>query len=305
MAIIIDDKKKVLIQGITGREGRIRTRLMMDYGTNVVAGVTPGRGGEDINGTKVYDTVSEAIEAHGKIDISVIFVPGLFVRDAAIEAIENGIDFLVIIPDRVPIHDTITITAYAKRRGCSFIGPNTLGIISPGKAVCGMIGGKKDTAEEWFRPGTIGVISRSGGMTSALSYYLTKAGLGQSTAVHVGGDAIIGQTIPEVAIRFEQDPETRIIAIFGEIGGTQEENLAQQVIEKRVTKPIVAYIGGKTVKTGTRFSHAGAIIEGTRGRYESKVESLKSAGVFVAKTISELVDKTRRIHGLEDGNNQG
>ncbi|HID32525.1 MAG TPA: succinate--CoA ligase subunit alpha [bacterium (Candidatus Stahlbacteria)] len=300
MAIIIDKDKKVLIQGITGREGRARTRLMLDYGTQVIGGVTPGRGGEEVYGLPVYDTVAEAVEHHGTIDISVIFVPGPYVRDAAIEAIENRVGFLVIIPDRVPIHDTLTIIDYGRRYGSSFIGPNTLGIISPQKAVCGMIGGRKETATQWFGPGGIGVISRSGGMTSALSYYLTRAGMGQSTAVHIGGDAVVGQTIGEIGLRFEEDPQTRMIALFGEIGGTQEERLAQMVIEQKITKPIVAYIGGRGAKSGTRFSHAGAIVEGKKGSHESKVESLRSAGVYVAETISELVTEARRIHGLED-----
>ncbi|RKX68977.1 succinate--CoA ligase subunit alpha [candidate division WOR-3 bacterium] len=305
MAILIDQKKKVLIQGITGREGRARTRLMLDYGTKVIGGVTPGHGGEEVFGLPVYDTVKEAVEAHGTIDVSVLFVPGPFVRDAAIEAIENGIKLLVIIPDRVPIHDTLTIVALARRKGASFIGPNTLGVISPHRAVLGMIGGRIETAREWFRPGDIGVISRSGGMTTSLSYYLTRAGLGQSTAVHIGGDAVVGETIPEIALRFEADPQTRLMVIFGEIGTTQEENLAQAIRAGKITKPIVAYIGGRGAKAGTRFSHAGAIIEGGRGGYESKVAALRSAGVHVAQTITELVETARRIHGMEVGNNQG
>ena len=267
---------------------------MLDYGTRVIGGVTPGRGGEEVLGLPVYDTVAEAVDHHGRIDISVLFVPGPAVRDAAIEAIENRIGFLVIIPDRVPIHDTMTIVGYARKRGARFLGPNTLGVISPGKAVCGMIGGRTQTAKEWFCPGGVGVISRSGGMTSSLSYYLTRAGLGQSTAVHCGGDAVVGQTIWELALEFEADPETKMIVIFGEIGGTQEETLARYMNEGKVTKPVLAYIGGRGAKAGTRFSHAGAIIEGKKGSYESKVEALRKAGAFVATTLNELIEEARR-----------
>lgn len=288
MAILVDEKSRVVVQGITGREGLVRTRLMKDYGTLVVAGVTPGKGGDKVLDVPVYDTVEEAWEQCGPLDISVIFVPARLVKNAALEAIDAGVKFLTIVPDRVPIFDVLEIARLAKDKGAMFVGPNTLGIISPGKAVLGMIGGRAERAREWFRPGEIGVSSRSGGMTSAISYYLTEAGLGQSTVIHVGGDAVLGLSHPEVMELFEKDEQTRMVAMFGEIGTTQEERVADLIDKGKFTKPLIAYVGGKAAKSGTRFSHAGAIVEGTRGSYESKVQKLKEAGVHVVDSISEI-----------------
>jgi len=297
MAILVNEHSRVIIQGITGREGMVRTQLMKDYGTKVVAGVTPGRGGQDVYGVPVYDSVVQAWEKQGPVDVSVIFVPAALVKNAALEAIDAGVKLLVIVPDRVPIHDVLEIAARAEEKGARFVGPNTLGLVSPGKAVLGMIGGRAERAREWFRPGSIGVSSRSGGMTSAISYYLTKAGLGLSTIVHVGGDAVIGLSHPEVMALFEDDPETRMAVMFGEIGTTQEERVADLVERRRFTKPLVAYIGGKAAKSGTRFSHAGAIVEGTRGSYETKVKRLREVGVHVVDAISDIPVKAREILG--------
>jgi succinyl-CoA synthetase alpha subunit len=188
----------------------------------------------------------------------------------------------------VPIYDVLEISRLAQEKGVRFIGPNTLGLISPGRAVLGMIGGRAQRAKEWFRPGHIGVSSRSGGMSSAISYYLTEAGLGQSTIIHVGGDAIVGLTHSEVMELFEEDDETKIIVLFGEIGTTQEERVADLIEQGKFTKPLIAYIGGKAAKSGARFSHAGAIVEGTRGSYESKVKRLKEVGVHIVKAISDI-----------------
>lgn len=288
MSILVDEKSRVVVQGITGREGMVRTRLMKDYGTHVVAGVTPGKGGGEIFGVPVYDTVEEAWERSGPLDISVIFVPAPLVKDAALEAIDAGVKFLTIVPDRVPIFDVLEIARAAKDKGAVFIGPNTLGLVSPGKAVLGMIGGRAERAREWFRAGDIGVSSRSGGMTSAISYYLTEAGLGQSTILHVGGDAVVGLSHPEVMELFERDDQTRLVAMFGEIGTTQEERVADLIQGGKFTKPLIAYIGGKAAKSGTRFSHAGAIVEGTKGSYKSKVQKLKDVGVHVVDSISDI-----------------
>jgi succinyl-CoA synthetase alpha subunit len=227
----------------------------------------------------------------------VIFVPAALVKNAALEAIDAGIKLLVIVPDRVPIHDVLEIAARAAEKGARFVGPNTLGLVSPGKAVLGMIGGRAERAREWFKPGSIGVSSRSGGMTSAISYYLTKAGLGLSTIVHVGGDAVIGLSHPEVMALFEEDPETRMAVMFGEIGTTQEERVADLVESGRFTKPLVAYIGGKAAKSGTRFSHAGAIVEGSRGSYETKVKRLREVGVHVVDAISDIPIKAKEVLG--------
>ncbi len=296
MAIIIDQSKRVLVQGITGREGRARTTLMREFGTNIVAGCTPGRGGQDVEGARVFDSVVEAIAEVGTVDISVIFVPARLVKDATIEAIEAGITLLVLVPDRVPLWDTMQIAAVAKDHGACFIGPNTLGVLSPGKAVVGMIGGRADAAWQWFnepKPGrTVGVISRSGGMTSSCGYYLSRAGAGISTLVHVGGDSVIGLPIPDVAAMFQDDPQTNAIVLFGEIGGSQEERLAQAITDGTITKPVIAYIGGAAAKEGTRFSHAGAIIEHGRGTHAAKVSALREAGATVVESFSDLPQTT-------------
>jgi len=297
MAILVNEQSRVIIQGITGREGMVRTQLMKDYGTKVVAGVTPGRAGQDVYGVPVYDSVLQAWEKQGPLDVSVIFVPAALVKNAALEAIDAGVKLLVIVPDRVPIHDVLELAARAAEKGARFVGPNTLGLVSPGKAVLGMIGGRAERAREWFKPGSIGVSSRSGGMTSAISYYLTKAGLGLSTIVHVGGDAVIGLSHPEVMALFEEDPETRMAVMFGEIGTTQEERVADLVESGRFTKPLIAYIGGKAAKSGTRFSHAGAIVEGSRGSYETKVKRLREVGVHVVDAISDIPVKAKEVLG--------
>jgi len=297
MAILVNEQSRVVIQGITGREGMVRAQLMKDYGTKVVAGVTPGRAGQDVYGVPVYDSVVQAWEKQGPLDVSVIFVPAALVKNAALEAIDAGVKLLVIVPDRVPIHDVLEIAARAAEKGARFVGPNTLGLVSPGKAVLGMIGGRAERAREWFKPGSIGVSSRSGGMTSAISYYLTKAGLGLSTIIHVGGDAVIGLSHPEVMALFEEDPETRMAVMFGEIGTTQEERVADLVESGRFTKPLIAYIGGKAAKSGTRFSHAGAIVEGSRGSYETKVKRLREVGVHVVDAISDIPIKAKEVLG--------
>jgi succinyl-CoA synthetase alpha subunit len=295
MSILVDEKSRVVIQGITGREGMARAQLMKDYGTNVVAGVTPGRGGQDVYGVPVYDSVEEAREKQGPIDISVIFIPATLVKNAALEAIAAGVKLLVIVPDRVPIYDVLEIARAAREAGAAFVGPNTLGLLSPGKAVLGMIGGRAQRAREWFKPGSLGVSSRSGGMTSAISYYLTRAGFGQSTIVHVGGDAIVGLSHPEVMELFERDDQTRAAVMFGEIGTTQEERVADLIAAGKFTKPLIAYIGGKAAKSGTRFSHAGAIVEGGRGSHAGKVARLREVGVHVVDAIADIPRKAAEI----------
>jgi succinyl-CoA synthetase alpha subunit len=291
MAILIDEKKHVLVQGITGREGRARTRLMRDYGTKVVAGVTPGKGGHSVLGVPVFNTPQDAVKSLGKIDISVVFVPAAGVKDAAISAIESGIKLAVLVPDRVPVWDAMEIAAAAKANGAMFLGPNTLGALSPGKGVVGMIGGRAESARQWFKPGVpkgAGIISRSGGMASSTGYYLGQAGVRISTIVHIGGDAVIGIRLPDAALMFEADPLTEAIVIFGEIGSSQEEELAQLIADRKVTKPVIAYIGGKAAREGTRFSHAGAIIEGGRGTHAGKVKALREGGATVVDAFGEL-----------------
>ena len=293
MAILIDEKKRVLVQGITGREGRARTRLMRDYGTNVVGGVTPGKGGQSVLGVPVFNTPQEAVNSLGDIDVSVVFVPAAGVKDAAISAIEAGIKLAVLVPDRVPVWDAMEIAAAAKANDAMFLGPNTLGALSPGKAVVGMIGGRAESARQWFKPGVpkgVGVISRSGGMASSTGYYLGQAGVRLSSIVHIGGDAVIGIRLPDAAAMFEADPLTEAIVIFGEIGSSQEEELSQLIADRKITKPVIAYIGGKAAREGTRFSHAGAIIEGGRGTHAGKVKALREAGATVVDGFGELPD---------------
>jgi succinyl-CoA synthetase alpha subunit len=295
MSILIDESKKVIVQGITGREGMTRAELMKSYGTQIVGGVTPGKGGEDVIGVPVYDTVQEACEELGPIDVSVLFIPAPLVKSAAMEAIEAGVKLLVIVPDRVPIYDVLTIAALAKERDAHFVGPNTLGVLSPGKAVVGMMGGRAASAREWFFPGPVGISSRSGGITSSMAYYLAHEGIGATTLVHVGGDAVVGLPHPEVMALFEQDPETKAVVMFGEIGTSQEERVAEMIGRGEFTKPLVAFIGGKAAKSGTRFSHAGAIVEGNRGTHAGKVEALKEVGAHVVDSFSELPGRTKEV----------
>jgi succinyl-CoA synthetase alpha subunit len=288
MAILVDETLRVVVQGITGREGQARTRLMMDYGTRVVAGCTPGKGGQEVLGVPVYDTMAECVEEQGGIDASVIFVPAPLVKDAALEAIAAGAPLVVLVPDRVPIWDVMAISVAAEAAGARYVGPNTLGVLSPGRGVLGMMGGRAEAAREWFRKGLVGVTSRSGGITSSIAYYLSRAGVGLSTIVHVGGDPLVGTPHPDVVAMFQDDPETEAIVMFGEIGGTQEERVADLIERGEVTKPVVAFIGGKAAKEGTRFSHAGAIIEGGRGTHEGKVTRLRDAGARVVDSFGDL-----------------
>jgi len=297
MAIFVDEKTKVLVQGITGREGRLRTKLMVEYGTRVVGGVTPGKGGDKVEDVPVFNTVREAVEYAEGIDLSVVFVPPKFIYDSAVEAIESGIKRLVLVPDKVPLQDVLRIAGLSQLRGSVFVGPNTLGVISPGKALVGMIGGRAENARKWFKPGPVGVISRSGGITSAISYYLTESGLGQSTSIHVGGDSVVGFDEEQAVLEFERDPETEAIVIFGEIGTTQEERVARLLSEGRVSKPVICLIGGKGAKEGVRFSHAGAIIEGGRGTRDSKVKALREAGATVVEDISEIPGAVKEALG--------
>ncbi|MFQ5615326.1 MAG: CoA-binding protein [Anaerolineales bacterium] len=295
MSILVDETKRVLVQGITGREGRARAKLMKNYGTQVVAGVTPGKGGQEVDSVPVFDTVREAWENAGPIDTSVIFVPAPLVKNAALEALDAGVKLLLLVPDRVPIYDVLEIVEAAKRNGARFVGPNTLGVLSPGKAVLGMIGGRAAAARSWFFPGPVGVTSRSGGITSSMAYYLAKEGIGATTLVHVGGDVVVGSPFPDIVRLFQNDPDTKAIVMFGEIGGSAEERVADLVEAGEITKPIVAFIGGKAAKEGTRFSHAGAIVEGNRGTHAGKVKRLREVGVTVVDAFGELPAATKAV----------
>ncbi len=295
MPILIDATRRVLVQGITGREGATRTQLMLDYGTRVVAGVTPGKGGQTVLGVPVFDTVNEANETAGPIDVSVLFMPAPLVKAAALEAIEAGIKLLVLVPDRVPLYDVLEVAAAAQAHGAQFVGPNTLGVLSPGQGVLGMMGGRAASTHQWAIPGPVGITSRSGGMTTSTAYYLAQAGIGASTIVHVGGDSVVGLTHADVLRLFEADPQTRAVVMFGEIGTAQEEDAAALIEAGEFTKPLIAFIGGKAARSGMRFSHAGAIIEGGRGTHEGKVARLREAGAVVVERFADIPAVTQTV----------
>lgn len=302
MAILIDQNKRVIVQGITGREGSARARLMLEYGTNVVGGCTPNRGGQAVHGLPVFDSVAEVKASLGQIDVSVIFVSAPRVKAAAIEAIEASVPLLALIADRVPLYDVLEIAEVAEERGAQFVGPNTVGVMSPEKAVLGMMGGNAKTAKSWFHSGSVGVVSRSGGLSASTGYYICQTGVGISTIVHVGGDSVIGLTIPDVIEKFEQDDETKLIVMLGEIGGSQEEAAADLIEQGKITKPVVAYIGGKAAQSGTRYSHAGAIVEGGRGTWAGKVNRLREVGAEIVERFSDIPTavKKRLAHEIHE-----
>jgi succinyl-CoA synthetase alpha subunit len=279
MAIIIDEKTNVLVQGITGKQGLFHTKQMLEYGTRIVAGTSPGKGGTYAEGIPVYDSVRAACEEH-KIDASVIFIPASIAKNAALEALEAGIKVVVVVTEHIPVHDEMAIVAYAKRQNAVVIGPNTFGIVSSGKCKLGI------PPNQFFIPGPVGVVARSGTLTYEIVGNLTAQGIGQSTVVGMGGDRIVGLTFIDVLKRFELDPETKVIVLIGEIGGNAEEEAANYI--KEMTKPVVAYIAGKSAPPGKRMGHAGAIIERGNGTYQGKVEALNLAGVKVAELPFEV-----------------
>ncbi len=288
MAIIVDEKTKLVVQGITGNQGNFHTRQMLDYGTRVVAGVTPGRGGAEVHGVPVYDTVQEAVDKHGA-NASVIFVPAPGVRDAAFEAIGSGIKTLVIVTEHVPVQDAMAIVAYAGERGVTVIGPNTYGICSPGKCKIGI------PPNVIFKPGHVGVVARSGTLSYEITAAISNAGFGESTVVGMGGDRVVGLTFIDVLKMFERDAETEAVTLVGEIGGTAEEEAAEFI--KGMQKPVVAFLAGRAAPPGKRMGHAGAIIERGRGTFESKVQALEAAGALVAKLPWEVPDLLRKALG--------
>ena len=295
MAILIDENTKVLIQGITGREGSARARFMLDYGTKVVGGVTPGRGGSEVWGVPVFDSVKEATEEIGLIDASVTFVPGTQVKEAVIEAIEAGVKIVLVPAERVPLHDSLDMIALARRGGARILGPGSLGLLSAGKAAIGWLGGSEEFAREIFKSGPVGVMSRSGGQTSTVVWSLMSAGIGVTTAIHVGAEPVLGSSFAEILPLFEADEETVAVVLFGEIGTVAEEEAAEVVKEGKFTKPLVAYIAGRSLPSGMRFSHASAIIEGGRGTAESKVKALEEVGAYVVERPQEIAITVAKI----------
>lgn len=282
MSIIADNNSRVIVQGITGREGRFHTASMLRYGTRVVAGITPGKGGQEVEGVPVYNTVAEAVSNHGT-NTSIIFVPAPFVRDAATEAINAGIKTLVIITEGVPQKDTIEFVALADQKKVTIVGPNCPGLISPArKTKVGIM------PDHIFQPGNIGIASRSGTLTYEIAGHITSAGLGQSTCLGMGGDTIAGLGFVKLLEMFRTDEETRGVVLIGEIGGNAEELAAQYIKENNYPKPVVAYIAGRLAPPGKRMGHAGAIIMGNSGTAKSKIDAYNSAGVPVAEKPSDI-----------------
>lgn len=295
MSILVDEKSQVVVQGATGREAILRIKLMQSYGTQVVAGVTPGKGGQIVEGVPIYNTVLEAKEHHSGINVSTIFVPARAAKLAAIEALEAEIKVISLHPERVPQQDMLEVIAHAKRFQAYVIGPNTIGLISPGKSLVGMIGGNAAAAHEFFRPGPVGVLSRSGGNTTTLAFYINQAGLGQTTAIGMGGDAFVGTTLCQFLELFEHDPETRMVVFFGEIGTSIEEDAAEFISAGGFTKPMVAYISGLYARPEMRFGHAGAIIRQGMGTAQNKREALRSVGVRVADHFGDIGIVARQL----------
>ncbi|MEB2836478.1 MAG: succinate--CoA ligase subunit alpha [Desulfurococcales archaeon] len=282
MVVLVDENTRVIVQGITGREGSFHTKLMLEYGTKIVAGVTPGKGGAVVHGVPVYDTMEEAVAEHPEANTSIVFVPARFAADAVYEAIDAGMKVVVVITEHIPVHETLEFVNYAKRKGTVIIGPNCPGIISPGKTKIGIMPGHV------FTPGPVGIVSRSGTLTYEIAYALTRAGLGQTTAIGIGGDPVVGLTFTEAMELFEKDPDTKALVLIGEIGGDMEERAAMMVKEGRFTKPVVAFVAGRTAPPGKRMGHAGAIIMMGTGTYEGKVKALEEAGIRVARTPMDI-----------------
>ena len=283
MSIIIDKNSKVVVQGITGNEGRFHTASMLNYGTKIVAGVTPGKGGQQIEDVPVYDTVSEAVTKHGA-NTSIIFVPARFTQSAAIEAIDADIKTLVVITEGLPQRDAIELIARANKKGdMTIIGPNCPGIINPPcKIKVGIM------PDHIFRPGSVGIASRSGTLTYEIAWHITETGMGQSTCVGIGGDPIVGLDFIKVLEMFRDDEETKDVVLIGEIGGNAEELAAQYIAETNYPKPVVAYIAGRSAPPGKRMGHAGAIIMGSAGTASSKIEAFTKAGIPVAEKPNDI-----------------
>jgi succinyl-CoA synthetase alpha subunit len=289
MSILIHRDTAVIIQGITGREAVNMTRELLDYGTRVVGGVTPGRAGRDVYGVPVHDCVRD-ITATMRVDGSIVTVPPRFTRDAVFEAIDAGVKLLVVVTERIPRGEVAQMVELAKLRGARLIGPNCLGILSPDEAKMGGLGGPAVNVRRAFRKGPIGVMSRSGGMTTEIANTLTAAGLGQSTCVSIGGDAIIGSTYAELMPLFEADPETKAIVVYSEPGGRMEAELSDWVRENRSRLPIVAFMAGRFMDEmpGMRFGHAGTIVEGRADTTADKIERMTAAGISVAERIEDI-----------------
>jgi len=287
MSILIDKNTKVLVQGITGNIGTTQTRYMLKEGTNIVAGVTPGKGGLKVEDVPVFDTVEEAVN-YFQIDVTVLFVPARVAKDSVIEAIDAGIKTVVLITEHTPVHDVMEMKAYALQKKTLLIGPTTPGIITPGECKVGIL------PANMFSPGPVGIISRSGTLSYEVAANLCAIGIGQSTVVGMGADRVAGTNLVDILKLFNQDKDTKIVVIVGEVGGTQEEDAAE-FIRKEMSKPVVAYIAGTSVPPGKRMGHAGAIIEGGKGSAKSKIESLLASDVKIANRLYEIPSLVKEL----------
>jgi succinyl-CoA synthetase alpha subunit len=289
MAIIVDNDTRLVVQGLTGREGSFHGVRNRDYGTQVVAGVTPGKGGQHVEGIPIFDTVAEAVEEAGA-NTTMVFVPARFAADAIYEAVDAGVHTVICIAEGLPAHEMLRLYHYIRPRGITMLGPNCPGALSPGKANVGII------PAEIFREGAVGVVSRSGTLTYQIGHELTQLGLGNSTIVGIGGDPVVGSSFVDVLGRFEADDETELVVMVGEIGGEEEEEAARY-IEAEMSKPVVAYIAGFTAPPGKTMGHAGAIISGSSGTAEAKKDALEAAGVRVGMTPTEVAQLVAEVAG--------
>ncbi|MFH2110291.1 MAG: succinate--CoA ligase subunit alpha [Candidatus Bathyarchaeota archaeon] len=288
MVRFIDKDTRVIVQGLTGGQGQFHARLMKEYGTKVVAGSVPGRGGQVCEGVPVYDTVTEAQEEH-EIDASIVFVPAPYALDAALEAVEAGLDPVVVITEGIPVRDSIELVAKAGLKGTTIVGPNSPGLIKAGESKMGIM------PAQVFKKGGVGIISRSGTLFYEIAAHITRVGLGQSTCVGLGGDPVVGLDYIEVLKWFEEDSGTEAVALIGEIGGDAEERAARFIEEGGFTKPVAAYIAGRAAVPGKRMGHAGAIIQGSSGTADSKMSALRNAGVEVGELPSQVAEALRRL----------
>lgn len=291
MGIIVDKSTRAIVQNLTGTQGSFHSKLMVDYGTRIIAGTAPGKGGVQVNNLSVFDTVEEAQQKYSA-NASIIFVPAPFAADAALEAMENGIKTLVVITEHIPIKDAVAVMAYARRTGATIIGPNTPGIITPGACKLGIM------PSHIFTPGSIGIVSRSGTLTYEIAASLTRNRLGQSTCLGLGGDPITGLNFTDALRMLKDDAQTKAVVLIGEIGGNLEELAARYITMEKYPKPVIAFIAGLTAPPGKRMGHAGAIIMGKAGTAESKIEAFKEAGVQVAAKPSDIAGLVARATQL-------
>lgn len=294
MAILADENTRVIVQGITGREAATFAKDMLDYGTRVVAGVTPGKKGQSVHGIPVYDTVRQAVNKHDA-QASVISVPPALAKGAVLEALDNAIKLIVVVSERVPRKDAVEFLETARSKNACVIGPNTLGMISPHRFKLGMAGGPVADVKKAYMPGPVGIASRSGGMTTEIANLLTTHGIGQSTCIGVGGDPVVGMNFLDLIPLFDADPETKAVVLFCEPGGVIEERLAEKVMAERIRLPIIAFVAGRFVDRipGVRFGHAATIVEGDRGTTKGKIAMFKKAGIRVAESFSDIVTLVR------------